>query len=134
MEIYSNNRYTIETEENDRGSIDVFITDKESGECGSLAMLDTARRAETEGADYLLCANVLNVLSEAERHLEYGYLANLPIDYMYFSVYEGDRSGIRKETKIGTRQNNLKAAAYETELSKYFNTVERSGSIIYASN
>ena len=40
MEIYSNNRYTIETEENDRGSIDVFITDKESGECGSLAMLD----------------------------------------------------------------------------------------------
>jgi len=27
MVIYSNNRYTIETEENDRGSIDVFITD-----------------------------------------------------------------------------------------------------------
>lgn len=51
----------------------------------------------------------------------------------YFMVYEGDGSGVGRETSAGW-QNNRKTADYMDEIKRYFDSVERRGKLIIASN
>lgn len=56
--------------------------------------------------DIIICANVLNVIKEEEviKDIIFGLLEfGCPI---VFSIYEGDKSGIGKETKKGCWQRN----------------------------
>lgn len=87
-------------------------------------------------ADTATCANVLNVIKEADAR------ANVILETAksikqdgtaYFMVYEGDRSGTGKETSSGW-QNNKKTADYVSEIEQYFNSVDRKGKLITATD
>ena len=89
-----------------------------------------------EGADTATCANVLNVIAE------YGARKNVILETAksikeggtaYFTVYEGDGSGIGKETSSGW-QNNRKTADYVEEIEQYFDNVTRKGKLIIATD
>ena len=83
-----------------------------------------------ELAEVVLCANVLNVLHSPELLdgvvLVLHNIAALSGADVHVSVYEGDRSGVGKETSRGY-QRNAKAKDYEAVLSAHFNTVTRNG-------
>jgi N12 class adenine-specific DNA methylase len=85
-------------------------------------------------ADTATCANVLNVIKEpaarANVILETAK-AILPNGRVYFMVYEGDGSGVGKETSSGW-QNNRKTRDYMDEIRKYFRGVQRQGKLITA--
>lgn len=87
-------------------------------------------------ADTATCANVLNVIAEEKARdnviLEVAKAVK-PDGRAYFMVYEGDGSGIGKETSSGW-QNNRKTATYVREIEKYFNNVKRNGKLITATN
>jgi len=70
--------------------------------------------------DCTLVSNVLNVLSYPERMELYGELTGLDTKEILFTVYEGDKSGNRNLTKIGTRQNNMRTLEYYSELEQAF--------------
>jgi hypothetical protein len=85
-------------------------------------------------ADTATCANVLNVIAEPDAR------ANVILETAksvkqngtaYFMVYEGDGSGVGKETSSGW-QNNRKTADYVSEIEQYFDKVERKGKLITA--
>lgn len=87
-------------------------------------------------ADTATCANVLNVIKEADAR------ANVILETAksikqdgtaYFMVYEGDGSGTGKETSSGW-QNNKKTADYVSEIEQYFNIVDRKGKLITATD
>ena len=87
-------------------------------------------------ADTATCANVLNVIAEKEAR------ANVILEVAksikqdgkaYFMVYEGDGSGVGKQTSAGY-QNNRKTADYVGEIEEYFDTVTRKGKLIIAEN
>lgn len=87
-------------------------------------------------ADTATCANVLNVIKEADAR------ANVILETAksikqdgtaYFMVYEGDGSGTGKETSSGW-QNNKKTADYVSEIEQYFNSVDRKGKLITATD
>lgn len=87
-------------------------------------------------ADTATCANVLNVIKEADAR------ANVILETAksikqdgtaYFMVYEGDGSGTGKETSSGW-QNNKKTADYVSEIEQYFNIVDRKGKLIIATD
>lgn len=86
------------------------------------------------GADTATCANVLNVIAEK------GARDNVILEMAkaikkdgtaYFMVYEGDGSGVGRETSSGW-QNNRKTADYYDEIKQYFNKVSRKGKLITA--
>ena len=85
-------------------------------------------------ADTATCANVLNVIAEpaarANVILETAK-AIKPDGTAYFMVYEGDGSGIGRETSAGY-QNNRTTADYISEIEQYFDNVERKGKLIIA--
>lgn len=85
-------------------------------------------------ADTATCANVLNVIREADAR------ANVILEVAkcigdngtaYFTVYEGDGSGVGKRTSAGW-QNNRKTPDYIDEISRYFDHVQRKGKLIIA--
>ena len=103
----------------------------EAENTATLAFLQSGKRADTA-----TCANVLNVIAEE------GARANVILETAkaikadgtaYFMVYEGDSSGVGRETSSGW-QNNRKTADYVGEISKYFESVERKGKLIIARN
>lgn len=72
--------------------------------------------------DTATIANVLNVIKEKEVRKEIIKLASKTSNKSFFTVYEGDKSGIGKETKCGW-QENRKLDSYVKEVSPYFKKV-----------
>ena len=89
---------------------------------------------ENGGADTATCANVLNVIAEANARanviLETAK-AIKPDGTAYFMVYEGNQSGVGKETSAGW-QNNRNTEDYVSEIEQYFGDVTRKGKLIIA--
>jgi len=86
------------------------------------------------GVDTVTCSNVLNVISEHSARLCTISLASDVIKKggkAYFSIYEGNKSGIGKATKAGY-QNNKKTNDYIFEINTVFPfaVVTRKGNII----
>lgn len=99
----------------------------------NLAMLEIVR--QNGGADTVVCSNVLNVISEKEIRLEvindcHNNLKDNGICYFY--IYEGDSSGIGKETKKDCWQNNLKTKYYLSEVLSIFKSAFLKGKLIIA--
>ena len=83
-------------------------------------------------ADSATLANVLNVIPERVHRLgaiRDAHVLTKPDAKAYFGIYEGDRSGVGKETSKGW-QNNLPAESYMDEVREHFPHVERKGNII----
>lgn len=101
----------------------------ETTNASTLDYLRSGKRADTA-----TCANVLNVIAEEEARknviLEVAK-AIKPDGVAYFMVYEGNGTGIGKETSAGY-QNNRKTADYVQEISQLFDSVQRSGKLITA--
>lgn len=64
-----------------------------------------------EEADLCICANVLNVIDDDEE-LEKIIKEVTQAKYWAFQIYEGDKSGIGKESKAGCWQRNAKTEFY----------------------
>ncbi len=87
------------------------------------------------GVDTVTCCNVLNVIDGAQaranvilqcaKALKSGGVA-------YFSVYEGDKSGVGRRTKADCWQNNRRTESYVGEIERNFGKVERHGQVIEA--
>lgn len=89
------------------------------------------------GADVAVCSNVLNVIAEESARL--AVLRNIkqlsrPGAPVYFTVYEGDKSGKGRPTGGDQFQNNRKTNDYVNEISKVFKSVRRKGKLIEARN
>ena len=76
-----------------------------------------------------LCANVLNVIDHDEALLAAITDVRDMCHVSYFSVYEGDRTGIGKETTRGY-QRNARIHAYVNILDKVFKSVTKDGKIL----
>lgn len=87
------------------------------------------------GADTVTCANVLNVIADPMERYEVllDISKNLKLDgKAYFTVYEGDGSGVGRVTKPDCWQENRPTASYIPEIQQAFNTVYRMGKVIVA--
>ena len=78
---------------------------------------------KTNGCDFILCLNVLNVIQDkAERLKLYSEIMEFftpgKTKEIIFQIYEGDCSGIKSST---TAQMNASTMFYVTELSEVFN-------------
>ena len=85
-------------------------------------------------ADTATCSNCLNVIdTEAARANVILEMAKSikPDGKAYFTVYEGNGSGVGQQTKAGW-QENRKTADYVPEIEQYFDTVTRKGNLIIA--
>ena len=118
----------------ERGTQNLVFDPYNRGETTNRATLDFLR--DGSRADTATNANVLNVIAEAPARanviLEMAK-AIKPDGKAYFMVYEGDGSGVGRETSAGW-QNNRKTADYMEEIKRYFDSVERRGKLIIASN
>ena len=118
----------------ERGTQNLVFDPYNRGETTNRATLDFLRAGNR--ADTATNANVLNVIAEAPARanviLEMAK-AIKPDGKAYFMVYEGDGSGVGRETSAGW-QNNRKTADYVDEIKRYFDSVERRGKLIIASN
>jgi len=95
-----------------------------------LYVYDKFNRSEAENAealacrpDAIVCNNVLNVIDDGQAMRN---LIALCASYQvpcYFTVYEGDKSGISGISKKGCWQRNWKTADYVPILKKYFSQV-----------
>lgn len=88
-----------------------------------------------KGVDTITISNVLNVIKEY--HFRRGVLELAASrcgedTKVYITVYEGDRSGVGRETRCGY-QRNLKTDAYVHEVGEFFDCVVRKGKLIVAS-
>ena len=95
----------------------------------TLSFLQSGNRADTA-----TCANVLNVIAEHAARANVILEAAKAIKRdgtAYFMVYEGDGSGVGRETSSGW-QNNRKTADYVSEIAQYFGNVARKGKLIIA--
>lgn len=96
-----------------------------------------AERVRDEKADTVTCNNVLNVIDsessranvilQAAKALKEGGTA-------YFSVYEGDKSGVGRQTKSDSWQNNRPTKDYVKEIERYFDDVSVKNGVITARN
>lgn len=94
-----------------------------------------ANRVREEKADTATCHNVLNVIdTEASRAnvILQAAKAIKPDGTAYFTVYEGDKSGVGKQTKSDSWQNNRKTKDYVGEIEKYFDDVKVKNGVIIA--
>jgi hypothetical protein len=86
-------------------------------------------------ADTVTVSNVLNVIKEEYRRLGVLSLAQYATKLggkVYITVYEGDKSGIARETSAGY-QLNRKTAEYVAECSQVFGKVELVNGVIICS-
>lgn len=112
----------------------LIIDEYNRSEEHNFAMLEKVY--QNGGADTVTCSNVLNVISEKEIRLDvinkcYDNLKDDGICYFY--VYEGDSSGIGKETKKDCWQNNLKTKYYLSEVLSIFGSAFLKGKLIISS-
>lgn len=89
------------------------------------------------GADITLCSNVLNVIKEPEVRLS--VLKNIkrltkPSGKVYILVYEGDRSGVGRQSQKDAYQLNKKTEFYLEEVQEVFPQATRKGKLILASS
>lgn len=87
--------------------------------------LATQERFDLEYPDIVVCNNVLNVIDDDEE-LEYivnGISCESSAVKHFFTIYEGDKTGIGKETKYDCWQRNQKVSEYIPMLKKYFKRV-----------
>lgn len=83
--------------------------------------------------DYVICSNVLNVIDNDET------LKNIIAEIksknvqVFFTIYEGNKSGIGKETKNNCWQRNEKVVDYIPMLREFYSTVIRDGNILICS-
>jgi hypothetical protein len=92
-------------------------------------------RFKENPADSVTVANVLNVIQEPEARaavIKQAMDALRPGGKAYFSVYEGNKSGLGTETPKGW-QENRRALEYLDEIKKHFPEAQRKGDIIYGS-
>lgn len=85
--------------------------------------------------DTSTCANVLNVIKEDSAKIDVlkrSYDMLKPGGTLYISVYEGNRSGIGKESKPGCWQENKKLKDYVPIVKKVFDDVKISNGMIEA--
>lgn len=116
----------------ERGTRNLIFDPYNRDEATNRATLDFLRAGNR--ADTATNANVLNVVAEAPARANIILEAAKsikPDGTAYFTVYEGDGSGIGRETSAGW-QNNRKTADYMDEIRQYFDTVERRGKLIIA--
>jgi hypothetical protein len=94
------------------------------------------KEAAAKGIDSVTVLNVLNVIREPEHR---DAVIKQAADHAgndkpaYFQVYEGNGSGVGKETIKGW-QNNRKLSDYVAEIGKHFSQVERHGIYLEARN
>ena len=116
----------------ERGTRNLVFDPYNRGEETNRATLDYLMAGNR--ADTATNANVLNVIAEAPARanvvLEMAK-AIKPDGRAYFMVYEGDGSGVGRETSAGY-QNNRKTADYAPEIERFFDRVERRGKLIIA--
>lgn len=116
----------------ERGTRNLVFDPYNRGEETNRATLDYLMAGNR--ADTATNANVLNVIAEAPARanviLEMAK-AIKPDGRAYFMVYEGDGSGVGRETSAGY-QNNRKTADYVPEIEQFFDRIERRGKLITA--
>ncbi len=66
----------------------------------------------THTIDYVICSNVLNVIDDLEEVKKVIRFCCMLAPKVYFSIYEGDKSGIGKITKKDCYQRNQKLDFY----------------------
>ena len=96
-----------------------------------------ARRVRDSRVNSVTCNNVLNVIdSEAARDnvILQAAKALAPGGAAYFSVYEGDKSGVGRETLKDSWQNNRTLASYVSEVENHFADVSIKNNMIIARN
>lgn len=80
-----------------------------------------------EYPDIIVCNNVLNVVDDStmdsilDKIKTYTSGANV----VYFTIYEGNKSGIGEETKADCYQRNEKVKDYISRLNQYFSYVKK---------
>jgi hypothetical protein len=94
---------------------------------------EVLEQAKNGGCDTVTISNVLNVIEHKEHRLELLKLAAQQYCPVYITVYEGDKSGIGKQTTKGY-QLNRKLKDYESEIKEVFRVVKREGGYITAYN
>lgn len=104
-------------------------------------IVDKFNRSETWNAEHNVicdtatCSNVLNVIAEKSIRLE---VIKECFDHCKectaFYIYEGDKSGIGKQTSEDCWQNNLKTVEYISEIAEIFSRekIKKSGQMIIA--
>ncbi len=102
-----------------------------------LYIYDKFNRTETENSealacnpDTIVCNNVLNVIDDGQamRNL-IALCASFQVP-TYFTVHEGNQTGIASISKKGCWQRNWKTADYIPVIKKYFPHVDSQGKII----
>lgn len=78
-------------------------------------------------------SNVLNVIKEKEKRLDVLRTAKKWANVVFIKVYEGNKSGIGKNTKKGCWQENRRTENYISEVMEVFPNVEIKNGIIRAS-
>jgi hypothetical protein len=82
----------------------------------------------------IICNNVLNVIEEMEViNSILNHIASFDT-VVYFSIYEGNKSGVGKITKSDCYQRNETIKEYVPMIKKYFSFVSVKNGIITASN
>ena len=97
---------------------------------------DPGWKTETENAealnchpDIIICSNVLNVVDD-DTMFEIMHHIDKYLVPVYYTIYEGDKSGIGKETTKGF-QRNEKTSEYIGWFQMLYDTVNKHGNIVY---
>ena len=94
-----------------------------------------AERVRDNKADTSTCHNVLNVIDSEESRANVilqAAKAIKPDGTAYFTVYEGNKSGIGRQTKSDSWQNNRPTKDYVSEIERYFDDVKVKNGVIVA--
>lgn len=95
---------------------------------------NTLMHIKVKGADSVTCSNVLNVIKEREIRSKIYLIAHSALcigSFAYFTVYEGNKSSIGKQTGKDQYQTNMRIKDYIPEISEIFESIEiRNGLII----
>ena len=91
------------------------------------------------GLDYITCNNVLNVIDNDNELInivnDIYTLSSIKNSIVFFTIYEGDKSGIGKETQNSKSwQRNQKKDDYIKIIKSFFSNVEKKYNIIIAYN
>lgn len=83
-------------------------------------------------AEYVICSNVLNVIDDdSDVNLAIINCLYWATKGVVFSVYEGDGSGVGRQTGADQWQRNEKTAEYVKRIKRFGFKVTRKGGLIY---